>query len=109
MKSSIQVTLLIIAAAVTGCSQQPSTAPSGPETAGSVMTTFNTHCPILRGEVTADGGHVEWDGKTIGFCCPGCSDKFEALSDDEKTKALAESDEKHEGHDHDDGDSADAA
>lgn len=50
----------------------------------------NAKCPIMGGDVDVkDGGSVPWkDGKKVGFCCPGCVDKWNALTDDEKTKKL---------------------
>ncbi len=43
----------------------------------------------MGGEVTDDGGSVDWDGKTVGFCCPGCVDDWNDLSDDDKSAKLA--------------------
>lgn len=52
----------------------------------------NENCPIMGHAVTADGGSVAWNGKTIGFCCEGCKPEFEKLSDEDKTAKLAEAD-----------------
>lgn len=82
-------------ALLVGCTEQPveSTASAEP---------VNDHCPIMGGDVTAEGGTVEWDGKTVGFCCPQCIDKWTALSDEEKTDALAHAGEEDSEHDHGD-------
>jgi hypothetical protein len=62
-------------------------------------TTANKNCPIMGHAVTADGGSVAWNGKTIGFCCEGCKPEFEKLSDEGKTTKLAEADKSdHSGH-----------
>lgn len=53
-----------------------------------VAAPVNTLCPIMGHEVTDDGGRADFDGQTVGFCCPGCIDKWEALSDEEKTASL---------------------
>lgn len=42
------------------------------------IKTFNAVCPISGEKVTAGGGVIEHNGKKIGFCCPGCIDKFNA-------------------------------
>ena len=48
----------------------------------------NDKCPIMGGkpkaELTAD-----WDGKTIGFCCEGCPEKWAKLSEQERTEKFA--------------------
>lgn len=43
---------------------------------------WNKFCPVKGEEVDPDAQTVEYDGKTIGFCCPGCDGKFQ--SDPEK-------------------------
>jgi membrane fusion protein, copper/silver efflux system len=40
---------------------------------------FNEVCPVLGNKVPADAITVEYNDKTIGFCCPGCDQEF--LSD----------------------------
>ena len=39
---------------------------------------WNTYCPVRGEEVDPDAPTVQYRGKTIGFCCPGCDDKFKA-------------------------------
>ena len=51
-------------------------------------------------EVADDGGRVDWNGSTIGFCCPGCIDEWNKLSDTEKTDALAKAGKEQSDHDH---------
>jgi membrane fusion protein, copper/silver efflux system len=46
------------------------------------MKVFNEVCPVLGNKVPADPVTVEYNGKTIGFCCPGCDQEF--LSDPDK-------------------------
>jgi len=86
---------------VVGCTQ--GTSDPTPETMS--VATVNDHCPIMGGEVTPKGGTVEWNGKTIGFCCDGCDEKWEALSEEEKAEKLAAADyadgEVHDHGDHD--------
>lgn len=43
---------------------------------------FNAYCPVKGGEVDPETPTVEWNGKTWGFCCPGCDSTF--LADPER-------------------------
>jgi len=61
---------------------------SGVESASGDIVSINETCPVMGNEVEDDGGSTEWKGKTVGFCCPKCIDKFEAMSDDGKKAAL---------------------
>lgn len=86
---------------MTGC------ADAGPEVMAAAAP-VNTLCPIMGHDVTDDGGRVDYDGKTVGFCCPGCIDQWNALSAEEKAASLAsppahdhEAAGDHAGHDHD--------
>ncbi|MCR9119230.1 MAG: hypothetical protein NXI22_20040 [bacterium] len=91
--------LLMLSALFVGCTQTSQTdIDSNPP-----VETVNTVCPIMGGEVAADGGSAEWDGKVVGFCCPGCESKWEELTDEQKAEKLAESkegDHSHGDHDH---------
>jgi len=96
--------LLVGAMILVGCNQSAPT--DSAETADVSSKTANKVCPIMGGEVTAEGGTIEWNGKLIGFCCPGCEPKWEKLSDEEKSEKLAEAKANVEGeaahpdHDH---------
>ena len=48
----------------------------------------NAKCPIM-GNKAGTTTTVEWNGKTVGFCCPPCVPKWNALSEVEKAKKLA--------------------
>lgn len=37
---------------------------------------WNKYCPVRGGEIDPETPTVEYEGKTIGFCCPGCDKKF---------------------------------
>ena len=86
-------------------------ADGGGATATAGAATANQFCPVM-GEAVDGETTAEWNGKTIGFCCPPCIDEWNAMSDEERTAALAEAAEKKggEGHgdhgDHDHGDHA---
>ena len=38
---------------------------------------WNKVCPVKGEEIDADAPTVEYNGKIIGFCCPGCDSKFQ--------------------------------
>ena len=92
MRIMILLCLLVTALTFTsGCADSGTDSPA-------IATVVNTICPIMGHEVTDDGGRAEFDGKTVGFCCPGCIDKWEALSDEEKTAKLANPSDSHDDH-----------
>jgi len=37
---------------------------------------WNAYCPVKGGEVDPATPTMQYKGKTIGFCCPGCDAKF---------------------------------
>jgi YHS domain-containing protein len=37
---------------------------------------WNKVCPVKGEEVDTEAPTVEYNGKVIGFCCPGCDSKF---------------------------------
>lgn len=39
----------------------------------------NTHCP-WSGEPVSEDGLTQYRGKVVGFCNPGCRDKFDAAA-----------------------------
>ena len=38
---------------------------------------WNKVCPVKGEEIDVDAPTVEYNGKLIGFCCPGCDAKFQ--------------------------------
>lgn len=38
---------------------------------------WNKVCPVKGEEVDSEAPTVEYNGKIIGFCCPGCDSKFQ--------------------------------
>lgn len=93
MRYFIAPLLLVGATLFTGCSE------TDPAPATIVVAAVNSVCPIMGHEVTDDGGRVDFNGDTVGFCCPGCIDKWNALSDEEKADKLKNPpSHDHEGH-----------
>lgn len=68
---------------VAGCSQQNDQEQPTNKKTGSIA---NKICPMMGGKVDAEGETVQWDGKTVGFCCPDCLPEWNKLSDAEKQK-----------------------
>ena len=62
----------------------------GPKAATGVYA--NTRCPIMGGRVKpGKGGSAVYNGKKVGFCCPGCIPAWNRLTDKEKAAKLAKS------------------
>lgn len=98
---SILILSLLLLAIVTGCTKQD-TADSKANSKSSkvTLTSVNTHCPIMGEEVDPEVT-VEWQGKTVAFCCAECIPDWNALTDEEKQMKLhAGSGEDHAEHDH---------
>lgn len=57
---------------------------------GSIGNPINTACPI-SGEPIDGATRVESNGVTIGFCCPGCDDMFNAWTVDRRATYIASS------------------
>ena len=70
-----------------------------PTPIAAVVAASNTNCPIMGHEVSDDGGRTEFNGQTIGFCCPGCIDKWNELSDEDKAEKLSAADSESDDHD----------
>jgi hypothetical protein len=107
--------LAVVAALFVGCADSQNGDGSAPvgttdTQADAILTSVNTHCPIMGSEVTDDGGRVEWNGKTVGFCCPQCIDGWNELSEEEKEAKLMAAgkgaEHAEDGHDHDHADAA---
>lgn len=41
------------------------------------LVVWNKVCPVKGEEIDSDAPTVEYNGKLIGFCCPGCDSKFQ--------------------------------
>lgn len=93
--------MLLLSAAIVGCSESSDTAsaPVVPDPAAAdaaaadaveatPVAFANTECPIMGGGPTAELT-AEYQGKTIGFCCDGCPEKWADLSDDVKAEKFA--------------------
>ena len=73
---------------------KPTTATAPTTTAAAIAPgpTINTVCPIMGGRVdpdkTPDNLARMYKGKKIGFCCPACPEKWDALTEQERDAAV---------------------
>lgn len=59
------------------------------EAAATLSQVSNDTCPLSGGPVKASARTVSFQGQEVGFCCGGCADKFDAMSDSDKMATLA--------------------
>lgn len=52
------------------------------ETTQEIAGTEQTMCPVMTGNKINKDNFVEYKGKKVYFCCPGCDEKF--MADPEK-------------------------
>ncbi len=93
-KQILALTVLVLAvcslAILGGCKKEEPTAAGGGD-----ITYANTKCPIMGSVI--DPAKVtaalvkDFKGEKVALCCPGCPDKWDALSDEEKATKLAAS------------------
>ncbi|MCG8650502.1 MAG: hypothetical protein MI861_11765 [Pirellulales bacterium] len=66
--------------------------PASESTDETTLVSFaNTQCPMMGGKPSAELT-ADYMGQTIGFCCDGCPQKWEGLSDDEKAERFTKVD-----------------
>ena len=84
MTKSIVLAAALSLIALTGCqgSQAVSQSSASP---GMV----NAKCPQSGGPLREGCPTSDWDGETIGFCCPGCKSNFDRRTDADKDAQLA--------------------
>ena len=52
------------------------------------MGMVNANCPIMGGAVD-EGAAAEYKGNKVGFCCPGCINKWNEMSESDKDAFIA--------------------
>ncbi len=77
--------LAATAAALGACSSPQEADTDSAVSAGMI----NDRCPIAGQPVNPDADAAKWQGGTVGFCCNGCSSRWDSMSDDERAAALA--------------------
>jgi hypothetical protein len=88
--------LVVFAAGLIGCNEPapPERGPGATTQPASKVATVNPKCPMMTDNKinnAAMAAHMvrEFKGQKVGFCCPPCIPKWEALSDEEKAAKLA--------------------
>lgn len=60
-----------------------------PVAAGTKVDTVNTMCVLMPNEAISAGVSTEYKGMKVGFCCPGCINKFNKMTDADKIAKLS--------------------
>ncbi len=72
-----------------GCGDETPEPPEGPKT----VAVVNGRCPMMGDKLNqaavSESQIREFNGQKVGFCCPPCMPKWDALSEEEKTTKLA--------------------
>jgi hypothetical protein len=50
---------------------------------------INANCPIGKEPIVPSAGTIEYEGKTIGLCCPGCGKAFLAWDENRRDAFVA--------------------
>lgn len=53
------------------------------------IVSVNSYCAIVPADPVDPAVAVEWNSKTVAFCCKGCVPKWEKLTEAQKEAALA--------------------
>jgi hypothetical protein len=99
MKTSRLVLAAVAAAAglaLVGCNKEQKTSDNMNKTSSATTTPASMHavnktCPISGEPVPANATTVSYQGKTVGLCCDHCVDKWNKMSESEKSAKLAAS------------------
>jgi hypothetical protein len=54
------------------------------------MGIINETCPMSGRPVDQNADTVTYNGRTVGFCCDNCDDRWTAKTDEEKDAYIAE-------------------
>jgi hypothetical protein len=88
--------LMLSIFAVAGCSKEAENKETSTEKADAPRAAVvNTTCPIMGNPVdpskVPDSLYRTYKKQGVGFCCGGCPEKWDALSDSDKASKLAKS------------------
>ncbi|MFT3685145.1 MAG: hypothetical protein QM783_09515 [Phycisphaerales bacterium] len=66
--------------------------PAAEEAPSGFAATVNHYCPVMKknvlGKFTATEHTVQFEGKTVGFCCDDCPETWKEMTEVEKRAAL---------------------
>jgi len=88
------VLIVVFAVGLIGCKKPADTGGGGATTKPAVtVATVNSKCPMMGNKFNsakvAPELVREFAGQKVGFCCAGCPEKWDKLSDIDKTAKLA--------------------
>lgn len=81
-----RVAVMMVAAcgiAMVGCANQKT------DGATASAKTVNAVCPVSGNPVGDSTVHVAYKGQEVGFCCANCSNKWNGMSDADKSAKLS--------------------
>ena len=76
--AAFAVPALLLASLLVGACGNKSVGADELATARKEAGSVNGLCPIMENPVSPTGGHVDYKGQRIAFCCPGCETDFNA-------------------------------
>lgn len=82
--------LVLVTVAAAGCASKQ-TAENEAECKAvkpGVVTTVNHYCVIVQDDPVNPEVVREYKGQQVGFCCPGCIKKWDAMTDAQKDAAI---------------------
>jgi YHS domain-containing protein len=79
------VLALVILVTLAGCRTNHASEPAPAAHAATV----NSYCPIGHEPVQSSVETVSYKGHTVGFCCPGCREMWDATPEAEREAFLA--------------------
>ena len=82
------ITGVAVAAMAIGLAGCNSTQKDDGASAGA-MKPVNTKCPIVPGDTLNNNVFTMYKGQKVAFCCPGCIEDWNTLSDELKDEKLA--------------------
>ena len=94
----LSLTLVVgLAFCMVGCGKVEESKPTGGGAGAAAVketvAVVNAKCPMMGNKITQAAISVDkvrdYNGKKVGFCCPPCGPKWDALSDADKAAKLA--------------------
>jgi len=92
MKVTALLVPVLAAALLVGCNRDSrNNNPHNNNTHGTKanMGMVNKNCPV-SGRAASSEHTTQYKGQTVGFCCGGCPERFNKMSDAEKTAKVNE-------------------
>lgn len=94
LRSSLFIALSLgLLSIVIGCADSGSPITDKAASPAATVTLANAVCPMMD-DVAKEDITVEWNGKTVGFCCRDCIPEWNSLTEEEKTAKFAAAMEK---------------